>query len=103
MLRNRHFQYFLATRGSKLGRRDPKPIKFWTLTQKVYTPSLEFIKWILFQVMTGNRRWADARMDGHMHGWTLTIRMSHLNVVAGENEYISTLAWWRHQMETFSA
>ena len=44
----------LATRGSKLGQRSPKGHQFWTLTQQVCTTSLNWIVWIIFQIMFGN-------------------------------------------------
>ena len=44
----------MATRAPKFGHRGPKANLFWTLTQSLYAPSLNWIVWILFHIEVGN-------------------------------------------------
>ena len=51
---NTNFNHFVATRGQTLSQRGPKVSQFWTLTQYVYTPNLNWIAWIRLKIMVGN-------------------------------------------------
>ena len=48
MVINHHFQSFCGHQGVKFGQRGPKANQFQTLTQLVYTASLNWIAWMLF-------------------------------------------------------
>ena len=49
-----NFSHFMVARGSKFGQRGQKANHFWTFTQQVYTTSLNWIVWTLFQIMVWN-------------------------------------------------
>ena len=46
--------HFVGTTGPKFGQHGSKANQFWTFTQSVYTARLNWIAWILFQIMVWN-------------------------------------------------